>query len=400
MTVGQGADTHLVVVQFAGDIHEAIARRTAGQPETYFAQFYSIAAIEDQVSVFGRVTSLTVVTDGPHDVVESSGMRSVGLGLTSGFSEVEVIKALVRLNPTHIIFRAVMRKAISWAVREQKQVVCVFAESLTNLGFRNRLRNRRLAWALRSHRVRWVGCYGIGSAETYIAAGVDPAKIVPWDFFHAGLSNDFKPKTLAETGTGKVLYVGAMTPAKGVDDLVAAFAILGKSHPRISLTLVGNDKDDRLKKVIAALPQTFDCTQVPFVPNHLLEEFMSEFSVVVVPSRHSYPEGLPLVLTHAMAAKVPVVASDHPMLVRVLTHRQNAMIFPEAQPQALADCLAELLGNADLYRTLSASSGTSLKKIVLPVKFHELCAYGFQDGTRGAAWLRANAFGTTGRRSH
>lgn len=383
--------THLVVLNFAGDTHEAITRRIAGLPETYFAQYYSVTAVEHQLTSFDRVTTLSVVTAEKYDVIEDSGMRSVGLGLSDRFSESDVVRALAELQPTHVIFRAVMRKAIAWAVREGKEVVCVFAESLTSVGLRNWWRNRRLAWILRSDKVRWVGSYGIGSAETFQNAGVDPKKIVAWDFFHAGLSNSFRPKTLAEPGSGKVLYVGAMTPAKGVDDLVAAFAILGKSHPRISLTLVGKDHQDRMKNLIASLPQPFDCTQVPFVPNHMLEEFMSGFSVVVVPSRHSYPEGLPLVLTHAMAAKVPVVASDHPMLVKVLTHQKNAMVFPEGNPAALAACIVELLENKKLYEHLSASSGDSLNKIVLPVKFHELCDFGFQDNTKGAAWLRENA---------
>ncbi len=391
--VAKELPTHLVVLNFAGDTHEAITRRMAGLPETYFAQYYSVTAVEDQMKSFDRVTSLSVVTTDKFDVIEESGMRSVGLGLNDDFSQVDVVKALANLQPTHVIFRAVMRKAISWAVREGKQIVCVFAESLTSVGLRNRWRNRRLAWILRSDRVRWVASYGIGSAETFFDAGVDPGKIVAWDFFHTGLRNAFKPKTLAEPGSGKVLYVGAMTSAKGVDDLVAAFSILGKSHPRISLTLVGKDQGDRVKKLIASLPQNFDCTQVPFVPNHMLEEFMSGYSVVVVPSRHSYPEGLPLVLTHAMAAKVPVVASDHPMLVKVLTHRKNAMIFPEAKPQALAACLVELIEDRELYQKLSASSEDSLRKIILPVKFHELCDFGFQDNTKGDAWLRANALG-------
>jgi glycosyltransferase involved in cell wall biosynthesis len=391
MMVAGEPQTHLVVLNFAGDTREAIMRRTAGQPETYFAQYYSIKAVEDQLKSFDRVTSLSVVTGEKYDVIEESGMRSVGLGLSGNFSESDVVRVLAGLQPTHVIFRAVMRKAISWAVREGKQIVCVFAESLTSVGLRNRWRNRRLASILRSDRVRWVASYGIGSAETFFNAGVDPAKIVAWDFFHAGLSNDFKAKTLVEPGAGSVLYVGAMTPAKGVDDLVAAFAILGKSHPRIKLTLVGKDQGDRLKKVIASLPQNFDCTQVPFVPNHMLEEFMSGFSVVVVPSRHSYPEGLPLVLTHAMAARVPVVASDHPMLVKVLMHRKNAMIFPEGNPQALAARIVELLEDRQLYQDLSASSENSLKKIILPVKFHELCDFGFEDNTQGDAWLRAHA---------
>lgn len=385
------ARTHLVVLNFAGDTHEAIARRMAGQPETYFAQYYSITAVEDQLKSFDRVTSLTVVTGEKYDVVEDSGMRSVGLGLGDTFDESDVINALAALQPTHIIFRAVMRKAIAWAVGERKDIICVFAESLTSVGLRNWWRNRRLARILRSDKVRWVGSYGIGSAETFQNAGVDSKKIVAWDFFHSGLSNSFEPKTLSEPGSGKVLYVGAMTPAKGADDLVAAFAILGKTHPRISLTLVGKDQGDRLKTVIASLPQGFDCTQIPFVPNHMLEEFMSGFSAVVVPSRHSYPEGLPLVLTHAMAARVPVVASDHPMLVKVLAHQKNAMVFPEGNPEALAACIVELLENPKLYGHLSASSDESLKKIILPVKFHELCDFGFQDNTKGAAWLRANS---------
>ncbi len=371
-----------------------VGRRDAGLPETYFAQYYSVRAVEQQISSFDSVTVIVCLTNQSYDVVEKNGLRSIGLGLSHSFSDDEVINALKTVNPTHIIFRTVQRNAMSWAAREGKEIICILAESITNVGWRSRLRNLRLGWILRSKKIRWVGAYGVASAKAYAAYGVSASKIVPWDFFHTEPTQTFPAKTLSEPGSGKVLFVGSMSMEKGVDDLVAAFAILGNSHPGMSLTLVGKDENDRIARLLASGPNNFEHTQIPFVPNHLLEEFMSEFSVIVVPSRHSYPEGLPLVLTHAMMAKVPVVSSDHPMLMSVLRHKENAMIFPQGQSKALAGCISELLGNADLYSRLSQSSDESFKKMALPVKFHHLCDYGFERGTPGEDWLRSNTLKT------
>jgi len=38
---------------------------------------------------------------------------------------------------------------------------------------------------------------------------------------------------------------------------------------------------------------------------------MRSADAIVIPSRHEYPEGLPLTIYEALAARTPIVASDH-----------------------------------------------------------------------------------------
>ena len=41
---------------------------------------------------------------------------------------------------------------------------------------------------------------------------------------------------------------------------------------------------------------------------------MSAHDIVIVPSRHDYPEGLPMTIYEALAMRTPLVVSDHPMI--------------------------------------------------------------------------------------
>jgi glycosyltransferase involved in cell wall biosynthesis len=65
-------------------------------------------------------------------------------------------------------------------------------------------------------------------------------------------------------------------------------------------------------------------------------------------------EGFGVAVLEAMAAGLPVIASDAPGMREVV--QGAAVMFPVGDPEALAICLGNLMSNAPYRATLSAAS--------------------------------------------
>jgi phosphatidylinositol alpha-mannosyltransferase len=125
-------------------------------------------------------------------------------------------------------------------------------------------------------------------------------------------------------GGGRILFVGRDEPRKGLDVLRRAYAQLAS---RAELAVVGPDGP---------------------VPHARLLDELSRADVLAAPSLRG--ESFGLVLAEAMAAGVPVVASDIPGYRDVL--RTGGVLVPPGDPGALAAALDRLLRDGDERRRL------------------------------------------------
>jgi glycosyltransferase involved in cell wall biosynthesis len=116
-------------------------------------------------------------------------------------------------------------------------------------------------------------------------------------------------------------------------------------------------------------------------------EMMRSHDVVLVPSRHEYPEGLPLTIYEAFCTRTPVVASDHPMFLRRLVADQNALVFRAAAPVALAAAVQRLMTHPDLYCALSKGAGEAAENYLCPLRLHDLINTWLQSDAEGDAYL-------------
>ena len=118
---------------------------------------------------------------------------------------------------------------------------------------------------------------------------------------------------------------------------------------------------------------------------------MQAADAVIVPSRHSFPEGLPLTLFEGLASRTPVIASDHPMFRGHLEDGESAMLFRAGRPQALADAIARLMTDPALYARLSQGAATAWARMQTPVKWGEMIDRWVRDDAADRVWLAAHS---------
>lgn len=135
----------------------------------------------------------------------------------------------------------------------------------------------------------------------------------------------------------RLLFVGRLTVQKRVDRLIDAFACL--SVPAL-LTIVGDGEDRRmLEERARALPVSDRILFAGAATPERVRDFYREADVFVLPSDR---EGMPLCVLEAMAAGLPIVASDV-MGIRELVAGVGVLVAP--LPEAFAAALSCLAGD-------------------------------------------------------
>ncbi len=142
---------------------------------------------------------------------------------------------------------------------------------------------------------------------------------------------------LAAPASGKgIAWVGRMSPEKGPDVMVRAFALAHARDPELRLTMMG---DGALMGAIRDLAGSLGVTDaVEFlgaVHNQQVLENYVDAAVVVVSSRS---EGLPASALEALAMGRPVVATDVGGLRKLLSGG-GGITVPSDDPNALSDAI-------------------------------------------------------------
>lgn len=151
----------------------------------------------------------------------------------------------------------------------------------------------------------------------------------------------------------RVLYVGLLTPRKGVLDLLAASAILQERGVDHEMWLVGGTPDEgpaAEAEVRAGLTGTERL--LGRRPPEQMPEMYAQVDLFCLPSWY---EAMPLVVLEAMAAGLPVVASDVGDVGRAVADGETGIVVPPRDPVALADGLQPLLEDGALRQRMGTS---------------------------------------------
>jgi glycosyltransferase involved in cell wall biosynthesis len=132
------------------------------------------------------------------------------------------------------------------------------------------------------------------------------------------------------------------------------------------------------------------------IPNADVRRRMREHDAVVVPSRHSYAEGLPNTIYEALASRSPLVISDHPAFQGRVMPETECLVYRAADPADLARALALLAAEPAFYRALSENSVQALDGLYVGMEWARLIEAFVEDPENRGGWVQANSLKALG----
>lgn len=197
---------------------------------------------------------------------------------------------------------------------------------------RLKFRLNRRAFCHASHLVTWVAWAKRSLVDDY---GIDPAKI---DVIPPGVNPGYwrrpaprQPLPQA-SGLPKIIFVGGNLPRKGGDMLLRVFR--ERFRGRAALYLV-------TRTPIAPEPGVFVYDDI--VPNDpRLVQLYHEADLFCLPT---YGDCLPMVLSEAMAASLPVISTSVAGIPELVAHGESGLLIAPGDERGLAESLETLLND-------------------------------------------------------
>lgn len=179
-----------------------------------------------------------------------------------------------------------------------------------------------------------------------------------------------------------MLFVGRVSPEKGVHVLIRAFQKVVEHFPEAYLEVVGPttgpvpfefvvalSDDEKVRGLSTFYDGKCECHYFPRLQKDLVDlnlgtkvkfhgslsqselvNYYQGASVFVFPSVWNEPFGIPLV--EAMACEVPVVASRCGGMTEIVEHGKSGLLVERDNPEALADAVCRLLDDEGLRRSM------------------------------------------------
>lgn len=243
----------------------------------------------------------------------------------------------------------------SWAYLRQRRIPCVFnphgLEPFQAVGWRDLLGSFPLRSIARYHARFADAIISLGGDLTNILrerCGTPPERLfeipnaVELEYVDAHLP------IAADRIPGAMLFVGRLAANKGVDVLLQAMERV--DDPEAQLFIIG---DGPLRK---SLEQKNNDSRVHFLGRVSDSELFRWYGRVECLVFSSLFEGMPTVILEAMAARLPVIATDIGA-VRELVDSQNGVLVPPANPDALADAIMNTLRAPASKRRVMGENG-------------------------------------------
>lgn len=157
-----------------------------------------------------------------------------------------------------------------------------------------------------------------------------------------------EPATALPPGR-RVLWVGRLDRQKGFPVALRAFERLARDFEDVSLIVAGDGRDrDALRSLSGGVRDRV--VMLGAVPHGRLPGYHAAADVFISPATGQ--ESFGLVLVEAMAAGVPVVASDIAGYREVVRGGVNGLLVPSGDPAALAEAVGRILSDPGLAERL------------------------------------------------
>jgi glycosyltransferase involved in cell wall biosynthesis len=372
-----------------GDFGEAFRRFQAGGPETYRDQRASV----DFVAALRRQYVVTTigVCDREHRDHLDNNLWSIGIKVESAYRQESLCRILEDIAPDIIVCRTPNYYTIGWAKRRNVPTLLTFADFFSNSSPRKFLRNVALRRLLDPRIFPCVANHNLNASISVSEALFYPkARVVPWDWTR--LSVEKIPKTgPTDANRPSAFFAGALTDAKGIGDCLEAVSILGKRGIHLTFEFAGSGDVEQWRARAAELGVGNQVKFLGLIPSASVRQRMIANDIIVVPSRHEYPEGLPNTIYEALASRTPLIISDHPAFASRLRSHENCLIFSAAHASSLAGQIATLLADVALFGRLSTNSADAHNLLYFGIEWIDLVSAFLNDPRNRTGWVETNS---------
>jgi glycosyltransferase involved in cell wall biosynthesis len=154
------------------------------------------------------------------------------------------------------------------------------------------------------------------------------------------------------------LFVGRLSPEKGVASLIAAW----RAVPRVPLTILGDGPERATLEATASPNVRF----LGFKDRETVLRAMAGAQVLIVPS--TWYENFPMTVVEAMALGTPVIASDIGALRTIVTDGRDGLHFAPGDAVDLARVVNAAFADPALLAALGRRARASWQATMAPVR--------------------------------
>ena len=183
---------NLLIINYAGDYKNAFFTLKNGGGEIYHAQNYSVNLLEDLVKLNMYATTLVCITETIYDERLDNGVRAIGLGAKI-INESVIWQKINEIKPTNILFTTPLKKTIFKSIQAGFNISLALADSFKQEMLKQKLTSFLVRKCFNHKNIRWIGNHNINSCLSLRNIGVNPEKIIPWDWPHYSSPKDSPP---------------------------------------------------------------------------------------------------------------------------------------------------------------------------------------------------------------
>lgn len=153
----------------------------------------------------------------------------------------------------------------------------------------------------------------------------------------------------------KLLFVGRLWEAKGVDLAIRCLPLLRKKGITATLTIVGSGEEnyrEHLREVIKNVGARDSVKFVNSVPRELLKSYYKSHDILLFPTYSWYKEPFGIVILEAMSHGLPVIASECGGPIEIIDQGENGLLFALGDLNSLAESIEMIVRSEKIQKRI------------------------------------------------
>jgi len=364
----------IMYIQYAGDFAEAYDRLIInGGKENYYGQKYSVEAVVQQAR--RGITVMVLILKSPRHRLElEKNLITVGLDIKhNDFAPIK--KEIYAFSPDAAILRMPDVEILRYLRKKNIRTLPVFADSFEHTSsVRGRLNNFLLSRELRSKSIDWIANHQVNASISIMKLGISPKKILPYDWEHQDTPENWQKHIPENISTKEIslFFAGMLVKEKGIYDLIESSLHLKQNGRKVNIKIAGKGETDNINAYVSKLGITENIELLGLIDHDEVLKNMNQADFVVVPSHHSYAEGLPMTIMESLMVHTPVIASDHPMFVGRVGKRGAVLFFREKNAKDLCDTILSACASQQQYAKMCENAPHEWHDLTLPLKWADM----------------------------